>query len=108
MANKASLESGDKIILPPSALDHLARLRVTYPMMFELINRENGQKTHCGVMEFSSEEGVCYIPYWMMQNLLLESGGLIEVHNVSLPKGNFVKLQPHTYKFTQLHNPRVV
>ena len=29
MCNKPQLEAGDKIVLPPSALDQLARLRVT-------------------------------------------------------------------------------
>jgi len=108
MCNKPTLEAGDKIILPTSALEHLARLQVTYPMMFNLTCRTNGQQTHCGVMEFSAEEGVCYLPFWMMQNLLLESGGIVEIRNVSLPKGTFVQFQPHTTAFTQLHNPRVV
>ena len=108
MANKPNLECGDKIILPPTALDHLARLRVTYPMMFSITNKKTNKTMHCGVLEFSGEEGVAYIPYWMMQNLLLESGAIIEINNVTLPKGTFVKLQPHTTKFTQLYNPRVV
>jgi ubiquitin fusion degradation protein 1 len=108
MCNKPNLEAGDKIILPPTALDHLARLRVTYPMMFSITNKKSGRQMHAGVMEFSGEEGVAYIPYWMMQNLLIESGEIIEITNVTLPKGNFVKLQPHTTKFTQLYNPRVV
>lgn len=110
MANKANLECGDKIILPASALDQLARLRVTYPMMFSLNNPQTNENrsTNCGVMEFSAEEGTCYLPYWMMQNLLIESGGLLIVKNVTLKKGTYVKFQPHTIKFTQLHNPRVV
>ena len=108
MANKPQLEAGDKIVLPSSALDQLARLRVTYPMMFKLTNKPLERSTHCGVMEFSAEEGVCYLPYWMMQDLLLESGSIIDVLNVTIPKGNFVKLQPHTTAFTQLNNPRVV
>ena len=108
MANKPQLEAGDKVVLPPSALDQLARLRVTYPMMFKLTNRLLERSTHCGVMEFSADEGVCYLPYWMMQDLLLESGQIIDVLNVTIPKGSFVKLQPHTTAFTQLNNPRAV
>lgn len=45
-----------------------------------------GNRTHCGVLEFSAPEGSCYIPHWMMQNLLLEAGSLLTVKNVSLPK----------------------
>src|SRR5690349_16406465 len=36
MAGKEGLESGDKILLPASALDQLARRSVTYPMNFKL------------------------------------------------------------------------
>eukprot|EP00527_Entomoneis_sp_CCMP2396_P006209 CAMPEP_0198146698 /NCGR_PEP_ID=MMETSP1443-20131203/30894_1 /TAXON_ID=186043 /ORGANISM="Entomoneis sp., Strain CCMP2396" /LENGTH=69 /DNA_ID=CAMNT_0043810747 /DNA_START=153 /DNA_END=358 /DNA_ORIENTATION=+ len=35
-ADKAHLEKGDKILLPPSAFDTLARLQVDYPMLFKL------------------------------------------------------------------------
>jgi hypothetical protein len=34
-------------------------------MLFQLSNGDN--KTHSGVMEFSAEEGKCYVPHWMMQ-----------------------------------------
>ena len=86
MKEKAHLEDGDKILLPPSALDALARMQVEYPMLFELKNPITGKRTHCGVLEFSAEEGRCYIPFWMMEGLLLEEGALINVRNVSLAK----------------------
>lgn len=72
MAGK-DVDDGDKIFLPPSALDKLARMNVEYPMLFELSSCGNGvdKKTHCGVLEFSAEEGWCYMPFWMMQNLLV-------------------------------------
>ena len=61
--------NGDKIFLPPSALDRLARMNIEYPMLFEVTNEFAGRRTHCGVLEFSAEEGFCYMPYWMMDNL---------------------------------------
>ena len=65
--------------------------------------------THCGVLEFTAEEGSCYVPFWMMQNLLLEEGGLLTITNVSLPKATFVKLQPqHTDFLETISNPRAV
>ena len=72
-ASKPHLESGDKIILPPSALDALSRLLVEYPMLFNL-KSPLGCQTHVGVLEFSAEEGCCYVPYWIMNNLSLEEG----------------------------------
>lgn len=33
-------------------------------MMFEIENRKEGKKSHCGVIEFSADEGMVYLPYW--------------------------------------------
>jgi ubiquitin fusion degradation protein 1 len=49
-----------------------------------------------------------YIPFWMMQNLLIEEGTLLTVQNVSLPKATFVKLQPQSVDFLEISNPRAV
>lgn len=71
MAGRSNMDEGDKILLPPSALEMLAQMNVEYPMLFELRNDAIEKKTHCGVMEFSAEEGRCYMPFWMMQNMLV-------------------------------------
>lgn len=107
-AGKEDLERGNKIILPQSALDHLARLNISYPMLFEVQNPGAARRTHCGVQEFIAEEGMCYLPYWMMCNLLLQEGDLIRITNTTLPKGSFVKLQPVSSDFLDIHNPRAV
>jgi len=109
-ADKGHLEGGDKILLPPSAFDTLARLNVDYPMLFCLENKSCSPErlTHCGVLEFTAEEGSCYVPFWMMQNLILEEGGLLTITNVSLPKATFVKLQPQHTDFLEISNPRAV
>lgn len=107
-ADKSHLEKGDKILLPPSAFDTLARLQVDYPMLFRLTSTTDSKITHCGVLEFTAEEGTCYIPFWMMQNLLIEEGNVITVTNVSLPKATFVKLQPQSVDFLEISNPRAV
>jgi ubiquitin fusion degradation protein 1 len=106
-AGKEELEKGNKMILPQSALDHLARLNISYPMLFEVQNPGQG-RTHAGVQEFIAEEGMCYLPYWMMCNLCLQEGDLVRITNTSLPKGSFVKLQPVSSEFLDIHNPRAV
>mmetsp|Transcript_8597 Transcript_8597/g.15600 ORF Transcript_8597/g.15600 Transcript_8597/m.15600 type:complete len:388 (-) Transcript_8597:38-1201(-) len=106
-ADKPHLEGGDKIILPPSALDTLSRLLVEYPMLFNL-SSESGNSTHSGVLEFSAPEGSCYIPYWVMQNLLIPEGGLLTVKNVSLPKASLIKLKPQHVDWLEISNPRAV
>eukprot|EP00930_Biecheleria_cincta_P098502 TRINITY_DN90153_c0_g1_i1.p1 TRINITY_DN90153_c0_g1~~TRINITY_DN90153_c0_g1_i1.p1 ORF type:complete len:320 (+),score=66.37 TRINITY_DN90153_c0_g1_i1:84-1043(+) len=105
---REDLEKGNKIILPQSALDHLARLNISWPMLFEMSNPAANRSTHGGVQEFIAEEGTCFLPYWMMQNLLLQEGDLVRISNTSLPKGSFVKLQPMSSDFLDIHNPRAV
>lgn len=77
-------------------------------MLFRLTSTTDNKITHCGVLEFTAEEGTCYIPFWMMQNLLIEEGAVITVTNVSLPKASFVKLQPQSVDFLEISNPRAV
>lgn len=105
---KPQLEVGDKIIMPPSALDRLASLHIDYPMLFELHNASTDRVSHCGVLEFIAEEGMIYMPYWMMQNMLLQEGDTVRVKNVTLPKGTYVKLQPHTKDFLDISNPKAI
>ncbi|CAK9142090.1 unnamed protein product [Ilex paraguariensis] len=106
--DKPQIENGDKIIMPPSALDRLASLHIDYPMLFELRNAAAERASHCGVLEFIAEEGMIYMPYWMMENLLLQEGDIVRVKNVTLPKGTYVKLQPHTKDFLDISNPKAM
>ena len=34
-------------------------------MLFKVQNRGSGKSTHCGVLEFSADEGMVYMPYWV-------------------------------------------
>lgn len=138
-------------------------------MLFKVENRQTGQATHCGVLEFIADEGMIYMPYWvswrpvlafgfmipahahaslgtrspapyvrlwcpetlgvldttsiepvpeeaartpllwqMMQNLVVQEGTVIKLSSATLPKGSFVKLQPHSKDFLDITNPRAV
>ncbi|KAF6150331.1 hypothetical protein GIB67_034030 [Kingdonia uniflora] len=102
------LENGDKIIMPPSALDRLSTFRIDYPMLFNISNPAAERVSHCGVMEFTAEEGAVYLPQWMMENMHLLEGGIVYVKSSSLKKGTYVKLQPHTKDFLVISNPKVI
>ncbi len=107
--DRAELDKGDKIILPPSALDRLSQIGdLDFPMLFNIENVKEKTKTHCGVLEFIADEGVCYLPYWMMQNLRLVEGDVLRVKNAQLPKGTYVKLQLQTSDFLNISNPKAV
>ncbi|CRG95699.1 ubiquitin fusion degradation protein UFD1, putative [Plasmodium gallinaceum] len=105
---KDDMENGNKIILPQTALNALARRHISWPMLFEVSNPITEKKTHSGVLEFISDEGTCHMPYWMMQQLQLKEGDIVRVKSVSLPKGTFVKLKPCSKDFMELSNHRAV
>jgi ubiquitin fusion degradation protein 1 len=102
-------EYSDKIILPPSCLEKLAQLEIQYPMMFQIVNpRAAEKKLHCGVLEFIAQEGMVYLPYWMMENMRLNEGDIVHIRSVSLNKGSYVKLQPQLTDFIKISNPKAV
>jgi ubiquitin fusion degradation protein 1 len=105
---RPDLENGDKIIMPSSALDSLACLEIEYPMLFELRNPSAERTTHCGVLEFTADEGIVYLPNWMMEDMLLEEGHIVSLKSTSLVKGKFVKFQPHSKDFLDITNLKVM
>ncbi|XP_003747649.2 ubiquitin recognition factor in ER-associated degradation protein 1 [Galendromus occidentalis] len=105
---RQNLEQGNKVILPPSTLDMLSRLNITYPILFKVENRRLKRDTHCGVLEFSADEGKCYLPYWMMKYLCLDEGDHLYVENTQLPVGNFAKFQAQSVDFLDITNPKAV
>lgn len=105
---RESINHGGKVILPPSSLDKLTRLHITYPMLFELINGSKEKMTHAGVLEFIAEEGKIYLPFWIMQTLNLEPGDLLQVKSTDLPSGQFIKLQAQSTSFLDISDPKAV
>ncbi|KAI7905376.1 ubiquitin fusion degradation protein UFD1-domain-containing protein [Cokeromyces recurvatus] len=105
---RENVNYGGKIILPQSALEKLSQLNISYPMLFRLINGAENKHTHTGVLEFIAEEGRVYLPQWMMETLGVEPGNIIEVKNVTLPLGSFVKIQPQSTDFLDISDHRAV
>ncbi|KAL0491348.1 ubiquitin fusion degradation protein [Acrasis kona] len=105
---KSHIDNGGKIILPTSALDEIARLNIVYPMLFKITNNKHSTHTHCGVLEFSAEEGRVYIPFWMQEHLRLNPGQMVTVTSATLPKGTFVKLRPQQKAFIEVSDPKAV
>lgn len=94
--------------MPPSALEQLTRLNISYPMLFKLTNKKTNRITHCGVLEFVADEGKVYLPYWMMHNLFLDEGELLNIESVSLPVATFSRFQPQSEDFLDITNPKAV
>ena len=110
----SGLDNGGKILLPPSALDTLVhcfcgfffffrlfsdvflffcktRLNISWPVFFNVRNPKSGKTTHCGVQEFTAEQGTTYFPFWMMKHLGLNEGDVVVVRQVDMMPGWFVR-----------------
>ncbi|KIK57707.1 hypothetical protein GYMLUDRAFT_246701 [Collybiopsis luxurians FD-317 M1] len=106
---RANVSYGGKIIMPPSSLAHLTSLDLQSPWQFKLRNPSNpAAETHAGVLEFIAEEGVVYLPYWMMKTLRLNEGDPIRVTGTELPKGKKVKLQAQSVHFLEISDHKAV
>lgn len=44
----------------------------------------------------------------MMQNMSLQEGDVLQIKNISLVKGTYIKLQPHTQDFLDISNPKAM
>lgn len=99
---------GGKIILPQSALRALSVLDLSWPLQFQLTNNttEEPTSTHCGVLEFTAEEGRVYLPLWMMQTLSLDEGDNVDIASVELQLGTYVKIQPQHVDFLDILDPK--
>jgi ubiquitin fusion degradation protein 1 len=81
-------------------------------MTFEIVT--NQKKTNCGVLEFTAEEGTCFVPNWIMTNLDINEGQSVYIRNVSLPQATFIKFKPvlnlckTQLEFLELTDPRAV
>lgn len=107
-ANKEIANYGGKIFLPQSALHKLTMLNIRYPMLFKLSTTNTGKHTHSGVLEFTADEGRCYLPDWMMDTLDISAGTVIKIETTDLPQGSFVKLEPQSTDFLEISDPKAV
>ncbi|XBW37342.1 hypothetical protein QEN19_002922 [Hanseniaspora menglaensis] len=105
---KQLLNNSGKIILPPSALTKLSFLEISYPMLFEINSNMSFKSTNVGVLEFISEEGRVYAPDWIIEQLQAPVTSTVSIKSVTLPKANFVKLEPQSVDFLDIENPKVV
>lgn len=88
-------------------------------------NNNSVGRTFCGVAEFTAIEGKIIaaillkshlniflgslvMPKWMMDNLGVQNGDMVQVRRVSLPRGTFLRLLPHNASFLEHTNPKAL
>ena len=102
----------NKIRLPPSVLNTLmndnGENSLEFPLFFSVKNKLTSYSTVCAVHEFSAPEGVCNIPFYIMQDLSVNEGDEIEIQLACLVNGSYIKIRPHKTKFIELSDPKAV
>lgn len=63
---KGNMSNFYLVILPCSAAQYLVSMQGTSPMLFKITNTQLNIHSHCGVLEFTAEEGCCLLPYWVI------------------------------------------
>jgi ubiquitin fusion degradation protein 1 len=109
---REDIDLSNSIILPQTALQKLSSMKnfgdSKNPILFRILNIELNIFTHCGVAEFTAEEGTCYIPYNMFEKLCLIEGQIVNIRNIELKAGTFIKLKPHLTEFINNPNPKTI
>lgn len=59
-------------------------------------------------MEFSADPGKVFLPAWLMRDMLIREGAVVQLTNTQLPKCTYVKLQPQDLEFLELSDPKAV
>lgn len=108
-----TVNDGDKITLPVSALEELNPQNAhelgvfTFELSYEDSASGNTRKTHAGVLEFVAEEGTVGLPPKVAASLLRSVDGSsraplpesVQVKYIRLEKGKFASLQPRGVGF---------
>ena len=97
------IEATNYIILPPSALKKLPQDIENF-FFFRILNIQRNIYTHGSLLEFTAEEGTCYLPFNMFDRLCLEEGQKVNIRALKIAPGTFIKIQPHKTEF--MNNPQ--
>lgn len=99
------------ILLPSTILldiDGLFEEQPGGPLLFSLRNPTTTDVCYCGVLEFSDEPGVCYLPLHIFQKLHLEYGDMLTARLYTCDTGTHIHLRPEEFAFVQLPNPKEI
>ena len=103
----------DKVIVPPSVLESLTKDNVfaNGPIMFQIrmitnsSSPETHRVTHCGVREFTAEEGTIHVPPKVRKSLVTCESDIVstvEIKYIVLPPVKYVKFQPKLNVFASV------
>jgi ubiquitin fusion degradation protein 1 len=110
---------GDKILLPPSALEAIAELtmqrhgtsRLPNPLVLRLSHGHAARNV--GVLQFTAPEGHVIVPDWLLGRLGCHHQGdgdppLLRVSSVDVPRASMITLRPLLTRFHLADDPQAM
>eukprot|EP00933_Yihiella_yeosuensis_P074535 TRINITY_DN8348_c0_g1_i2.p1 TRINITY_DN8348_c0_g1~~TRINITY_DN8348_c0_g1_i2.p1 ORF type:complete len:435 (+),score=97.13 TRINITY_DN8348_c0_g1_i2:45-1349(+) len=107
-AGRDELDLGNRIILPPSALQELNQKGASGLMLFEVSDLDGRRHTHAGVLEFIAPEDICYMPSWILQKLQAQEGDILRITLAHLEKATFMRLRPASVALHRVYDPKTL
>lgn len=107
---RADLENGNKVLLPPRILEQItSEGNIPHPMIFSISTLRMQKTIYVGVLEFMSPDDIIVMPFWLFNELHLNEGEMVRLGLVDyLPKATFAKIRPHKTEFIDLPDPRAI
>lgn len=103
------LANSSMVLMPESTLYELQNLNdVTFPLFFNIKNKDTQFGYVCGVKSFTSPPGVCHVPYYIMQQIGVNEGQNVDIELINPPEGSYIKIRPHKTEFIKLTNPKAI
>lgn len=103
------LSASSMVLLPESILFQIEGDEdISFPLFFNIKNKESSYGYVCGVKSFTSPPGVCHVPFYIMQQIGINEGDTINIELVDLPEGDYIKIRPHKTEFINLSNPKSI
>ena len=95
----------NQIILPVDAMKRLVDAEIPSPYQFRIYTA--ARELYVGVIQFTANDKLIYVPDWMIDFLGIEDGGRINIVSVTVPKATRVRFEVSD-EFLKTSNPKVV
>lgn len=86
------LQKTDKLIFPPSVLEHLTKYIESGTFTFK-IQSEKKEVSYGSSYGFNGTERIIFGPNWMLSSLGIEDGDKVKITSVNIPSGESITLQ---------------
>lgn len=98
------------IVLPEGVLHEILSdfedVEIKYPIIFRILNPENGNFTFGCAYEFSAYGAQCFLPRWVFSTLGLTERDAVEISRAqdSIEKGTKITIEPKDKRFWHISN----